>query len=886
MSRSIMRKSISFLALFILITAAITTLMPVWGTATRDEGSHLTVHVFDNHGNIPLAQAKVAVGTTDNNGTLVWHQEGLTNRNGTIRFQIRPTMLVVGIWKRGYEEMKQRLNATGGEPNYRISASLVPVEKPVKEVVVSIWPISANGDHVRAEAEMMNTETGEAYRGHSPPGEPIMITVPQGFYEIKVHSEGHEPGHMKIDLLDMEQFEIKFELIPLEHHDKMVEVKVVLLSPRSDARVFNGHVEMLNIESGELYAAETEKDNIAELVVPWGHYMVFAKAPEHGKAEGEFAIFDHREFKIELVLVGEDHHNEGFGRIEGKVINGMKNEPLNGVVVHLKTEGREPDALNNNEFESKAVTDERGHFVFEKVPCGLVFLHAFAKGFHEVHQEVHVDVDETAFVEFILKPFEQHVEPKMVLVTGKVVGAVDGKPVPGVEVRFFRREGMEKPKPERDHRPFIEFKYIDKNSDENPEIMLLKADFEGDGRIDLHYVYIDRNSDGNPESITIKASFVPWDFHMPLPGMERYLEMMGMGWRDEEWDDEDWEDEEWDDEEWDDEDWEDEEWENEEWDDENWEDADEDNQDDPRRGDGDSKDENREKEEQEKEEERHKEEEEREKERHKEEREKGEERHKEEEEREKERHKEEREKEEERHKEEREREKRDEIPRNKVFASKTDREGHFKLKIPAGEYTVVVEAEGYLTYRENFNIFPVMDKNNPKDRPVPQETHIEIKLMTENFDPNFMALPEEGEFMDLGSSEKAIDMKIQEFMDDNSYEVDLEPFRELVNNALEEENEEDESNEGLEGEENLDNYQESGPSLESYVAVGIVIMLIVILFVFIVVAKKRKHAKECSNELESPEESGGENEEKVHAAEVQRKVRAIRLKRKKRSVRR
>jgi len=415
MSRSIKRKSVSFLVLIILMMAAITSLMPVWGTATRDGESYLTVYVFDGHGNAPLADAKVSVGIMDGNGSLVWVQDGLTNANGSIRFQIRPTMLVVEVVKRGYEEMIMRVNATGGDPNYRISAALVPVQEPVREVIVSIWPFSQNGDLVRAEAEMINMDTGAAFRGHAPPGEPIVITVPQGIYEIKVHAEGFEPGHMPVELWRMEQFEIKFELIPLEPHPEMVTVKIVLLSPRSDSLVFHGHVEMVNVDTGELFTAETEKDNVAELEVPWGHYIVFAEAPEHGKAEGEFPLFDHREFKIELVLVRGDEPQEGFGRIEGKVINGMNNEPLAGAIVYIRTARKDPNA-NDEIFEAKVITGERGFFEFEGVPCGVSVLGANAEGFHDVHQEVHVEKDETAFVEFFLKPLEPHVEPKMALV--------------------------------------------------------------------------------------------------------------------------------------------------------------------------------------------------------------------------------------------------------------------------------------------------------------------------------------------------------------------------------------------------------------------------------------------------------------------------------------
>lgn len=87
-----------------------------------------------------------------------------------------------------------------------------------------------------------------------------------------------------------------------------VEVYIELLSIRSDKKISGGHIEMLNLKTNELFIAETGSEYFATLMVPQGKYIVTGSAPDFGKAEGEFAIFDCEKFKIELVLVSDEQN--------------------------------------------------------------------------------------------------------------------------------------------------------------------------------------------------------------------------------------------------------------------------------------------------------------------------------------------------------------------------------------------------------------------------------------------------------------------------------------------------------------------------------------------------------------------------------------------------
>jgi len=549
------KKGLSLLTLSILILGSLIAVLPAIGAQNGGNASSLTVYAYDSVENHPIEGADVEVHITDVNGTILQNLMGMTNANGTVRFEIIPGMITMGIRKEGYEGTRVTLDATGGDPDYHMRALLVPVEQPPEMVELTIWPVSADGSTVAgAVAEIKNIETGEFFKGESAEGRPVNLRLPEGIYEIEMNARGYEPAFMTVEIFDTEKFEITMEMIPKEEEKKFAEVQVFLLSHRSDMKVWGATVEMMNLETGEMFMGETGDDDNVVMEVTQGKYHVMAWAHDFGKAEGEFAFFDQERFEIELVLEGEEPERE-VGRIEGKVSGGKEKGPLAGAVVYIRTEFQ--DANNNVDyngecFENKVMTDESGYFEFDRVPAGMCAITIHCEGFHELNDKLSVEPGETTYFDIYLKPCGEDQKPEMMLVTGEVSHAVNGEAVPGVEVLFFRDEWVKEHKPEYERRPVIIFKYFDENSDGLPEIMLLEADFDGDQRTDLHYVYIDENSDGNPEEIAIEASFVPWGFQLDLPGMDRYLNMMGWGYDDweEDWDDEEWDDEDWDDDEW------------------------------------------------------------------------------------------------------------------------------------------------------------------------------------------------------------------------------------------------------------------------------------------------------------------------------------------------
>ena len=856
-------KKLAILTSMLFILSSASFLFPFTGAETRQNEMFLMVHVFDEETNLPIEEAVVELFLTEDNGNIVQQGRGLTDVNGSIRFEITPGTLVLAISKEGYEAKRLTVDATGGDPAYRAGAGLLPVQEQIEEITVSIWPVSVNGEHIgNAVAVMWSVDTDEVYRAASSDNGGIEIVVPQGRYDIEVNSEGYEPSFMTVEIFDPERFDITIEMIPLEPEVEWVEVHVCLLSPRSNERVMHGKVEMMNLETGEVFMEETGDDNLAVLKVTQGKYVVTAHVPDFGKAQGEFAIFDCREFKIEMVLEGEPEIR--FGRIEGKVIDGRENMPLQKTRVLLTTEhppGNDPNCDNSGPgLSMETWTDEKGHFWFEEVPCGIAAVSVFREGYHEDHQKVEVVPGDAAFLEFVLKPFEHEHEPEMVLVTGNVIQADNGEPVPEVEVRFYHENRVEEPRPEFECRPVIIFEYTDKNSDGHPEIMLLKADFDGDGRIDLHYVYLDENSDENPESINIKASFIPWGFEMPLPGLEEFMDMTGWDNRGEE---DEWDDE-WDDD-WDECDGRDEGCDRAECGEcQNGECRDEDT-----RGEGDNSDDD----EREKEEQREREEQEKEERRENEEREKEEQREREEREKDEQRENEEREKEERRENKERQKEV---IHHDDGFVAKTDDGGNFELKMPMGEYTVLVKARGYMPYKERVKIFPEMQFKEGEENLRPN-VHIEITLIPENIDPQFVELPSlAGEDAD-GVGKAAMDLEIEEFMNDDTYELNIQPFQELVSGEQEVEGT-DGTQAGNKGGETAGT---GANAAESYVSAGVAAFIIMLLFVFIVVAKKRSRGTKQDDLEEVPDEM----EEETPVEERIPRVRALRLKRRKRVVR-
>jgi protocatechuate 3,4-dioxygenase beta subunit len=144
------------------------------------------------------------------------------------------------------------------------------------------------------------------------------------------------------------------------------------------------------------------------------------------------------------------------GAIEGRVVNGLTNAPIAGAWVFF---GPAPDAGNgvaNGSIDPIAAegpehledlpsgdlsliphvrTDADGRFRIEDLRPGRYRLLAVAEGFHAADEQVEVVADETAFVDFHLRPRTQ---PRPGKIVGRVVDAQLGTPIGGADVFFSR----------------------------------------------------------------------------------------------------------------------------------------------------------------------------------------------------------------------------------------------------------------------------------------------------------------------------------------------------------------------------------------------------------------------------------------------------------------
>ncbi len=783
----------SILCMVLLLSASMTTM----GSSERDEDArgginHVNIIVFDLEENDLLPDTLLKFFRVEPNGNEEFLGEHFTDENGTFSGRLENGTYLVEAHHRGHEPGHIMFDTHGMNQSLNFEIGLMPIHHP-EPVMVKIIPLSVEGEIIHeAVASLINIETGDGFREHMENERCIELEVPEGEYVMEVFAEGYEGFDDIIELWDIPDFTITVELIPEEEENEEALVTIEFLLENSDELVHHGRVEMINTETGEVYWGEIV-DGFTILVLPWGHYKLIAEIPDHKPVEDGYEIFECVDFFITIVF---GHMEEEFGFIEGKIFDIESGKPLPETYIFIESQEywMEDDVpcddgeFYNNEncgkwFFFETWTGENGEFYFDEIPMGEYIIYIEHPGFHEIREEFKV-FEEMLFLEFGLRPFEDVKPEEFILITGNVFDGFSGEGIPHALISFHPYQ-EEPHHPE--YRPHILFEYYDGDSDGNPEIMLLKADFDGDGKVDLHYVYIDENSDGNPEWIKVEASWMFPGFHMELPGLMEYLELMGYGW-------DHYEDEEW--EEWDEE----EEW----WDeDEDWEDEDEWEDEDRTRGGKECKGEHKEKE----------------------------------------------------YKEEG-KEHCPPDPECEFLKVKTDDTGFFEIKVPMGVYTVTVEAEGYHPFKEVYMIFPEMeDKEEYDNEEIPSmELIFELRPYGEDEEAMNIVMDENENYdkKDIIGTEKEeigsldMDSLVDRFLENDDYDVDIEPFKEVLSDAKDNTaGEKKNSSTNTEGAESTVSY--TSGTTGSIINLGAALGILLILLALLLVLKKRNSNKKERN---------------------------------------
>lgn len=164
--------------------------------------------------------------------------------------------------------------------------------------------------------------------------------------------------------------------------------------------------------------------------LPAGQYAVLAFKPGFKIFFGHTAVEAGQTtvFNIRLEPFSE------FGSVAGIVTDEEERPlPLTAVFLMYRKEGG-----NNPNFAT--FTDEKGHYLFEKVPAGPAEMTAFKPGFYPEHRSIIVPAGQTLVQNFRLRRFQE--EPHFGSIRGHVTN-LEGQPLFEARISLFREQGTE-----------------------------------------------------------------------------------------------------------------------------------------------------------------------------------------------------------------------------------------------------------------------------------------------------------------------------------------------------------------------------------------------------------------------------------------------------------
>lgn len=137
--------------------------------------------------------------------------------------------------------------------------------------------------------------------------------------------------------------------------------------------------------------------------VPAGNYIVQASARGIGGVR-ENVVVRGEAVRIRLVIQERQREQVQFGSVGGQVVNAA-GEPLANAVVTITV--RQNDRRGIRERGIRVRTNERGVFLFERVPAGNASIMAVARGYNQSVQRIVVIADDGIRANFELTPRER-----------------------------------------------------------------------------------------------------------------------------------------------------------------------------------------------------------------------------------------------------------------------------------------------------------------------------------------------------------------------------------------------------------------------------------------------------------------------------------------------
>ncbi len=293
-------------------------------------------------------------------------------------------------------------------------------------------------------------------------------SVPSGEVFLLIEAEGYSSLRESLKVSEKEPIKVEFSLKKIEDLPES-NLFGKLISEKDEGILGVVTFQMENVEG---ISVRSDEEGQFEAFLTPGNYFWYAEAKGFEPVRGEITVprGEPVRLAIKMVFVKDEIRS---GAIAGRTM-GPKGEPLPHtkiLISHLEVKTASTDKA---EKEIWVESDERGSFKME-LPLGAYHLKAIHEGF------------EPFIKGFKLTKEDPVLEMKIVL---KMVSEPKG-----IQVHM---------------------EYTDRNSDGNPEKLIITADVNGDDRPDLTIEMLDTNSDGNPESVV-------FDMDLPADQMTEIL---------------------------------------------------------------------------------------------------------------------------------------------------------------------------------------------------------------------------------------------------------------------------------------------------------------------------------------------------------------------------
>jgi hypothetical protein len=332
------------------------------------------------------------------------------------------------------------------------------------------------------------------------------MKLPYGAYGVSVEARGYDPGKAQFKVnAENPRAEVKI-VLTFVSEDRETGIVHILVQSKEGKGIPGAFVAItpvrVNSEMGPMQIS-TGDDGTYTGRLLYGSYSARAEARGFQAGEAEFILSSESpEAKVLITLLPSDDRTK-MGMVHGFVFTGEGRGIPNAVVTIMPLDVRvdpEPmpvpmdangmvDPSTGGTFPPDlqpitVTTDENGKFSL-RLPFGAYMAMAEARGFMPGNAEFRLnpDVPETRLV-IAMEPFQE------------------GEERSGRTVRF---------------------ELVDRNSDGNPEHLVLLVELNGAEPPEVHIEIVDENSDGVPESMVLDLNMEPRMVNMLLFLLQMYI---------------------------------------------------------------------------------------------------------------------------------------------------------------------------------------------------------------------------------------------------------------------------------------------------------------------------------------------------------------------------